>query len=331
MRLERRRGGDDVRAPHGVGGVGGLRHRDAGAVQVAPELGDRPRVGVVDPQARDAERRAERQRLELRLRAQADQGHGARARPGEMAGGEHRGGGGAQRGRERHLAQEHWVAGGDVGQRAQPGDSQQARRGVGRVAVDVLEGVQHAVRNRHQLDHPGRRVAGQARGFLECLPAAEILLQVRHQAEQERVDPDPADQAGDVRNTDMLDHRRRTPRPAAPPRDRAMHRSCRQHGMSATTYGGGRGFRMPSASRSLVLTPATVVRERREQARLRLCLKLRQRLAFGNLDLGDGFPEVPSLRKEASGVSGQGPALACWSVSAGGAWRQPEAVSSSLA
>lgn len=63
-------------------------HGDVEAVagEVRRALAARPRVDVVEPQRVDAEHGAEGERLELGLRAIADDRHGARARPGQRLG-----------------------------------------------------------------------------------------------------------------------------------------------------------------------------------------------------------------------------------------------------
>ena len=73
-----------------------------------------------------------------------------------MTGGQHRRGGGAQGGGHGQFAQQARIAIVHIGQHAEGGHRQQALRGIGGMAVDVLERVKPAIRDRHQLDHPQR-------------------------------------------------------------------------------------------------------------------------------------------------------------------------------
>ena len=74
------------------------------AAHVAHEFLGRGGIDVVDAQALDAEHGLERERLELRLRAVADHRHPRAVRPRQLARGQRRGRGGAQRGEHGHLA-----------------------------------------------------------------------------------------------------------------------------------------------------------------------------------------------------------------------------------
>ncbi|MNC25068.1 hypothetical protein D3C76_514650 [compost metagenome] len=73
----------------------------------------------------------------------------------------------------------------------------QVAGGVGRVAIDVFEGIAAVVGDRHQFDHADFRMAGNTRGFIKLLPAfviftngcgqfaderryANVMYQVRH-------------------------------------------------------------------------------------------------------------------------------------------------------
>jgi hypothetical protein len=52
------------------------------------------------------------------------------------------------------------------------------------MAVDVFEAVDVPVRGRHQLDHPLGTVAGDPRGLVEALPAAEVVLDIAASSEE---------------------------------------------------------------------------------------------------------------------------------------------------
>ena len=165
-----------------VGGRAGAVDAQPGVgEQVADQLVGGLRIHVIDPQFFDAHEAVKADGLELALRAVADQGHAAAVGPGQVLGGQHRGGGRAQRRGQRQFRQDARVAGVHVGQHAKCRDGQQAVAGVLRVAVDVFEGVLAAIGNRHQLDHADWRVAGHAGRLVELRPAPEILANHAHQ------------------------------------------------------------------------------------------------------------------------------------------------------
>ncbi|MNT67202.1 hypothetical protein D3C72_2053250 [compost metagenome] len=66
------------------------------------------------------------------------------------------------------------------------------------MAVDVLEGVLDAVARRHQLDHAARRMAGQACGLVEGMPAQEVLPDLLGHLHDGGLHADGGHQAGHV-------------------------------------------------------------------------------------------------------------------------------------
>ncbi|MNE44610.1 hypothetical protein D3C80_1388450 [compost metagenome] len=128
----------------------------------------------------------EGQRLEFALRAVADQRHLARVRSGQCLGCHQRGSRSAQGGGNGQFGQQHRVAGFDIGQYAEGHHGMQVTRGVGRVAVDVFEGVAAVVGDRHQFDHTHFRMAGNTRGFIKLLPAFEVFANGSGQFANER-------------------------------------------------------------------------------------------------------------------------------------------------
>ena len=67
-------------------------------------------VDVVEADRVDPDDFLHRQRLKLSLRTVADQGHRPRPLGGKITGGHCRGRGGAERGQQGHLGQEHGIA-----------------------------------------------------------------------------------------------------------------------------------------------------------------------------------------------------------------------------
>src|SRR5690606_40052812 len=127
-------------------------------VRVARQLEGGRGVGVVGAYLCNTEQVVERQRLELALRAIADQRHRTRAGTRQRTRRQDRGGGGAQCRGQGQLADQQRAAGGDLGQRAESHDGGQAAARILRMAVDILEAVQRVVGGRHQLDDPVGRV-----------------------------------------------------------------------------------------------------------------------------------------------------------------------------
>jgi hypothetical protein len=154
------------------------------AGQVGDQLGGGARVDVEQVQGVDADQVTEGQRLELALRAVADQGHDSAVGSGQLLGGQRRHGGRADGGRDRQLGQQARRAGGHVGQQAEGHHRRQAGGGVLRVAIDVLEGEGAVVGDRHQLDHAVGRMEGQARTLLELIPAQELGFDARRHTGQ---------------------------------------------------------------------------------------------------------------------------------------------------
>ena len=167
---------DDVGAAHRLAGACGAAHPQARCSlrEVAHQLVGRGRVDVEGDDLLDAQMGVKGQRLELGLRAVADQRHAARVGPSQRTRRHQRGRGGAQRGGQRQLRQQHRPAGVDIGQHAEGHHGVEAAPGVGRVAVDVLEGVALAVGRRHQLDHADLGMAGHAGRLVELGPAHEV-------------------------------------------------------------------------------------------------------------------------------------------------------------
>lgn len=194
-------GGDHVRALQRLLDAARRVHTEAPRCEVSAQRLDRGGVEVERPHLVQAEHGTQGEGLEGGLRTGADHrvhpGAGTRHLPRGQGG--H--GGGAQRGQQGHLGQQQRVPGGDVGIGAEGGDGLQAAGRVAGVAVDVLEGEVLAVRDGHQLDHPDRGVAGDARRLLHPVPARPVLLQGRDQACEHGLDPvsaQPGDHPGHV-------------------------------------------------------------------------------------------------------------------------------------
>jgi len=180
---------------------GAVDDAEAAVLEVAHRLGGGPGVDVVEPHLRDPDHHLHRQRLEFRLRAAADHRHGLRALRCEVARGHSRGRGGAQRRQQRHLAKQHRVAGGDVGEQAEGRDRLQPLSQVFWMAVDVFEAIGCMIGGRHQLDHPFVGMRGDARGLVEAFPPAEILLDRICEFGQHRFDADVVNQPHHVLDT----------------------------------------------------------------------------------------------------------------------------------
>ncbi len=125
-------------------------------VEVAHELGRGPRVDVEQAQFADAEQPVKRERLELALRAVADQRHHPAVGPGHPPGRECGHGRRTQRRRHGEFGQQERVTGIDRSEHAERGDREQTLCRVLRVAVHVLERVQRPVGRGHQLDDADR-------------------------------------------------------------------------------------------------------------------------------------------------------------------------------
>jgi hypothetical protein len=202
-------GGDDVGAARGLARRGASHHAQAlepERGEVALELGCSSRVHVEEAQLADADEVMERDRLELALRAVADQRHRAAVLARHPARGERGHRGGAQRGGERELGKQDRVARGDLGEHAERGDGEQPLGGVLRVAVDVLERVQLAVGDRHQLDDAHARVRGVARRFVELVPAEVVRLDLARQRLDEGGGAHAAHQFLDALDARVVDH-----------------------------------------------------------------------------------------------------------------------------
>ena len=170
-------GRDDVGAAHRLRRRFGARDLQCGVGrEVADQLVGGVRVNVVDHDLFDAEPAVESQRLELALRAVANQRHAPRIGPGQCARGHQRGGASAQRGGDRQFRQQHRVTGVDVGEHAEGHHGVQALCRVAGVAVDVLERITLGVRDRHQLDHADCGVVGHAGALVELLPTHEVVV-----------------------------------------------------------------------------------------------------------------------------------------------------------
>ncbi|MCY1428179.1 hypothetical protein D9M71_440520 [compost metagenome] len=128
----------------------------------------------------------EGQGLEFALRAVADQRHLARVRAGQCLGCHQRSRCGAQGGGDGQFGQQHRVAGIHIGQHAKGHHRMQVTCGVGRVAVDVFEGIAAVVGDRHQFDHAHFRMAGNTCGLIKLLPAFEVFANGRGQFANER-------------------------------------------------------------------------------------------------------------------------------------------------
>lgn len=170
--------GDDVHAFHCLGYRAGPADGQAAVfLEVGDKLGGGQRVGVVGDDFFDAQVLVEGQGLEFALRAVADQRHLARVRAGQCLGCHQRSRCGAQGGGDGQFGQQHRVTGVDIGQYTEGHHRMQVACSIGRVAVDVFEGIAAFVGDRHQFDHAHFRVAGNARGLVKRLPAFEIVPQ----------------------------------------------------------------------------------------------------------------------------------------------------------
>ena len=128
------------------------RHAETPILQVAHDLGRGLGVDVIEPQLADPAECLHGQRLELRLCAVADQGHGVRAFRCQILRHQCRSRGGAQRRQQGHFRQQHGIARMHVRQQPEGRHGLQAVAGILRVAVDVLEAIDLPVRRRHQLN-----------------------------------------------------------------------------------------------------------------------------------------------------------------------------------
>ncbi|MCY1176979.1 hypothetical protein D9M73_172670 [compost metagenome] len=146
--------GDDIGPAHRIGHGAGDAQLEAGAVgQVGDQFGRSGRVDVIQADFIDAQQGIEGDGLELALRAIADQRHAAAVFSRQVAGGQGRGGCGADGGGQGHFAEQQRCTGIDARQGAEGHHRGQAMASVLRMAVDVLEGVAAGVRDWHQLDH----------------------------------------------------------------------------------------------------------------------------------------------------------------------------------
>ena len=185
--------GHDVAAAHGLlhrCAAHDLQVRQVQARQVAFEFCAGSGVCVEQAQLADALQVIESQRLELALRAIADQRHGAAVLPGQVARGQHRHGGGAQCGGQREFGHQQRVAGVHIGQYTKGRDGEQALGRVLGVAVDILEAVQVPVAGGHEFDHSDGGVNGVPRRFVELLPAPVVAVHGLHQLLQKMCQPD---------------------------------------------------------------------------------------------------------------------------------------------
>ncbi|MCY1371810.1 hypothetical protein D9M68_853720 [compost metagenome] len=124
----------------------------------------------------------EGERLELALRAVADQGHLARAGPCQRARRQRGCHGRAQRSGERQLADQQRLSRGDPRQRAERHHGRQAGLRIAGMPVHIFEAVELAVGGGHQLDHPGRGMAGHPRALVEFLPSKKVRQHIVQQA-----------------------------------------------------------------------------------------------------------------------------------------------------
>ena len=191
-------GGDDVGAANGFGRALADRDLQAHADKVGRELGTGRSVVVEEPQLADAHQVAKGDRLELALRAVADQRHAAAARPRQALRGQRRHRRGTDRGGDRQLGQQPRRAGGHIGEHAECHHRRQAQPVVGGVAVDVLEGELRGVGNRHQLDHADLGMACDASRLVEILPAQKVGFDARRHAADTGRQALAADDANDV-------------------------------------------------------------------------------------------------------------------------------------
>ena len=182
--------GDDVGAAHRFGGGAGADDLQVGEIrQVADQFFSGLRIDVVDGDFLYAQVVVESQRLEFALRAVADQRHASGIRTRQGTGSHQRSSAGAQRGGHGEFGEQHRITRLDIGQHAEGHHGEQPALGVLRVAVDVLEGI-----------------AGDAGGFVEGLPAHEILSDGVGEFADEAGDTDLLDQLGHRGDVDEAGH-----------------------------------------------------------------------------------------------------------------------------
>src|SRR5690606_41838828 len=71
---------------------------------------------------------------------------------------------------------------------------------------DVLERIELAIGDGHQLDDTDRRMTGEARRLLEGAPAAIVGFDLRGEALHELPGPELREQGLDIGDTDVVDH-----------------------------------------------------------------------------------------------------------------------------
>ena len=202
LRLVGGDGGDDVGAAHRLGGARRRRRSRARARRragCATSLAVASGVDVEQAHVVDAEQVVEGERLELALRAVADQRHHAAVGPRQAPGGHHRRRGGAHRGGQREFAEQHRAAGVDVGEHAERHHGGQAGAGVLRVAVDVLEAVE-AARPRSASARSRRPASGWRRGrdLSNSPQRAKSCFEVAHEGAEAGGQALRGDDGGDV-------------------------------------------------------------------------------------------------------------------------------------
>ena len=206
LRLIRSAGGDDVGAENRL--VDALADDDVEAerLEVAAELFHCLIIDVVDGDVLDAQHATEPERLELGLGASTDHRHGLGILARQVLR-HHRGRrSGAERGKQGHFGLEGRVAVVDIGKHAEGRHGLEAAGRVGRVTVDVLEGVLFAIGRRHELDDAERGVGRDARDLVEQLPALVVALEVADHAGDDVFHTIALDPAGHVVDIDKLNH-----------------------------------------------------------------------------------------------------------------------------
>jgi hypothetical protein len=237
-------GGDgrhDVGALHRLGGAVANLDRQPAAGEVGDQPGGGGGIDVVHAQPVNAHQMLERDRLELALRAIADQRHHAAPGAGQQLRGHCRRGGGAHRRRQRQLAEQQRRAGSHVGQHAEGHHGGQAPAGVARVAVDILEAVAVAIRDRHQLDDALACMVRHAGGLVEILPAQEVGPDALGDGCDAGAQAAAADQRGDRGGAQVqrVDGRAGRGHGAAPGGDKgewSQSRETRRQGIAAILY-----------------------------------------------------------------------------------------------
>ena len=200
--LVRGYGGDDLRAFDRIFRRLADSHVQSGIGEVAGKAQAGGAINVVGADVGDPEHVLERQALEVGLCAIADDRHRGGPLGCQVFGGKRRVGCRAQGRQDGHLGEQHRIAGRQVRQNTEAGNSLQTITGVAGMTVDILEAEGLAVTGRHQLDDTLRRMRRNTRFLVEAFPSQEILLDIFGDATHEGFDANRADIAHHVVDAD---------------------------------------------------------------------------------------------------------------------------------